>query len=415
MNGTRSIAALLVLSVACDGPSTAPLPPEFRLDHGPVWDGAEVVISSESFITAGAVRVRAGDAADSLPLRRVSGSELAVRLPSLAQDDVALSVELDGTVYPLGNLGLRGYTGFRELAEPLSNDLMLWPRSRASVLTGNLDGMLLIDLPSGNIARFPGTGSYELGGGGPGVTHIDGLFVTVPDNAGDVETWWLLPFAQKVASLPLDAGNIRRIMQLNENAWVLASASRYRFLPAQSHIEEVVSNIYGLYMSPRADRATFRFTGSLVDLPILDAKAATVAYRVAGVRSVQGADFSADGELLAIAGGAGPSGPYRVVLLRAGDGTVLREMALDGAPFTLTLDPVLPLVYVGMEEDERPVVLILDRETFALRGKLVVPATAPECTFGCFGGLIARSAEPALYVLKTDGPAVVYRFTMDVD
>lgn len=419
MNRTRLISALLFLAAACDGSSTSPLPPEFQLDHGPVWDGAEVVITSEAFATARHVIVRAGDSPDSLPLREVSASELAVRLPSLAQDAVGLSIELDGKDYFLANLSVRGYTGFRELPEPLTEHLILWPRSRASVLTGNLGGMLLIDLFSGSIARFPGTGSYGFGGPtaiqGPGITHIDGLFLSSEDIAGHVEAWWLLPFAQSAGSPPLDVGNSRLVMQLNESAWATASSSRLSIRSQLGVMEASIGLFYGLHMSPRADRATFRFEGSLSDLPVLDAKAATVAYQVAGMQVVPGADFSGDGELLAIAGGGWPSGPFRVLMLRAGDGTVLQERPLDGRPFTLTLDPALPLVYVGIVEAGRPVVLVLDRETLALRARLVVPDTVPECSLECFGGVIARSAEPALYVLKTDGSTVVYRFTMDVD
>lgn len=421
-NGRRLLAALVILAAACDGSTTpAPTPPEFVLDAGPVWDGAEIEIGSESFATVKAVRIRAGDAPDSLPLRRLSATRLAVRLPSLGQAAVDLHVELDGTAYPAGTVSLRGYTGYRELAEQFE-DLMLWPRTGASVITGNLDGILLLDLASGIVVRYPGTGRYENGGvRGPGFTHIDGVFVASPDFEEPVETWRLLPSPEKIATHPLRAS--RQIMQLNENAWVLTHSRVYQIYtrsdatqPYQMTLEETFEGIDGLYMSPRGDRATLRFTGALTDLAVFDATTATVAYRVAGIRSVAGADFSADGELLAIVGGGSNlTAPFRVMLLRASDGTVLREMTLDGEPFTVTLDPVLPLVYVGMTENERPVVLVLDRETFAVRGRLAAPASAPACTIGCHEGVIARSAEPALYVMPAEGPEVVYRYAMAVD
>jgi hypothetical protein len=91
----------------------------------------------------------------------------------------------------------------------------------------------------------------------------------------------------------------------------------------------------------------------LTGIPVFSAPAGDLAYVVTQLQSSQAVDFSADGELLAIAGGIGVRGEFsdsdRVMLLQASDGAVIADTVFnDEYVFAVAIDPYRPLVYVGV-------------------------------------------------------------------
>jgi hypothetical protein len=81
-------------------------------------------------------------------------------------------------------------------------------------------------------------------------------------------------------------------------------------------------------------------------------------------------------------------------------------------------------MYVGAAEPDgsllggaHPVVLVLDRRTFAVIATLHVPPDAPTCDTGCYKGVIALSDDPVLYVAWGWQPphTIAWRFTLPSD
>ena len=420
--------ALMAAAFACSDPIEAPPDARFRIEPAAQWSGGWVQVHSPALATADTAVVTV--VGDTVPLEtsRVADTTLAVRLPDTS-GSVQLRVQLDRWPFVLDPIEIYGYTGARQIPVPMDGDLLVWPRNgNANVLAGTPDGVAVIQANTGQVGLFPGTGRYGfLDVRGPGATEMDGVFVLAQVVNGPAEVWRLLPAAER---LLVDSGVLvrRQVMRLNPAAWVLGGAhsitlrrwsdvlGRYQDTTIQA--EEVE----GANMSPRGDRATLRVDWVPGGVPVFDAPAGTVAYRVAGMLRVDGADFSADGEWLALVGGSdfrgGIADTNRLMLVRAATGEIVRDTTLDRVPFAVTLDAYAPLVYVGVDHVSevgiQPAVLVIDRDSGRLLAELRVAASAPPCRLGgCYKAVIARSAEPALYVVwGYQGETWVWRFAM---
>jgi hypothetical protein len=431
MTREHVVLALLAAAFACSDPIEAPPDARFRIEPAAQWSGGWVRVHSTALATADTVVVTVEGDTVLLETSRVADTTLAVRLP-VASGSVQLRVQLGRWPFVLDPIEIYGYTDAREIPAVMDGDLLVWPRDGyANVLAGTPDGVALLRANTGQVRLFPGTGRYGfLDVRGPGATEMDGVFVLAQVVNAPAEVWRLLPTAERLLA---DSGVLvgRQVMRLNPAAWVMGGAhgitlrrwsdvlGRYQDTTIQA--EEVE----GVNMSPRGDRATLRVDWVPGGAPVFDAPAGTIAYRVAGMLRVDGADFSADGEWLALVGGSdfrgGVGDTNRLMLLRAATGEIVRDTTLDRVAFAVTLDAFAPLMYVGVSEDVNPgdgllhpVILVFARETGRLLAELRPPASAPGCFFGdCYKAVIARSAEPALYVVwGYQGVTRVWRFAM---
>lgn len=425
--------ALSAAAFACSDPIEAPPDARFQIEPAAQWSGGWVRVHSPALATADTAIVTI--VGDTVPLetRRVADTTLAVRLPDMS-GSLQLRVQLDHWPFRLDPIDVYGYTGARQIPVLMDEDLLVWPRNgHANVLAGTPNGVALLQANTGHVGLFPGTGRYGFDRArGPGMTFRSGVFALAQDFGAPAELWRLLPTTERLG-VDSEVSNRRQAMQLNARTWLLTSHHYMDLLTWSDSLGHYVlsweiqaEESEGVLMSPRGDRATV-----LVDwvvegggVPVFDAPAGTVAYQVAGMERVAGADFSADGEWLALVGGShlgGASDTNRLVLLRAATGEVVRDTMLDRRPFGVTLDAFAPLMYVGLSGPEsptdvfqHPVVLVLERDTGRLLAELRPPVSAPSCFLGdCYKAVIARSAEPALYVVwGYQGETWVWRFAM---
>jgi hypothetical protein len=432
----RQVArVLLAAAFACSEPIEAPPDARFRIEPAAQWSGGWVQVHSPALATAATAVVTVVGDTVSLETSRVADTTLAVRLPDVS-GSVQLRLQLDRWPFQLDPIEVYGYTDAREIPAVMDGDLLVWPRNGyANVLAGTPDGVALLQANTGQVRTFPGTGQYGFlyGVRGPGVTYQDGVFALLPVYGSPVELWRLLPSATRVSA---DSGvtAYRQAMRLNSGTWLVTSHHYMDLVTWSDSLGRYerswsiqAEETEGVLMSPRHDRATVLVDWAMGGdgVPVFDASAGTVAYRVPGMERVAGADFSADGEWLALAGGGhigGVAATNRLILLRAATGDVVWDTVLDRRPFGVTLDAFAPLMYVGLSDLDvspgdglqHPVVLVFARETGRLLAELRPPAAAPGCFFGdCYKAVIARSAEPALYVVwGYQGETWVWRFAM---
>lgn len=429
---TRAGIALAAIgAVACDGtvaPETFPV----RVAVTAAWAGAEVPIVSQGFRATWLLpSVWLDDVA--LAVRRVDDTTVAATLP-VASGPHALSVRGVYTEPTTVPVTVYGYAGADDSYPDIIADVLVWPRTgHASVLGVSQLGLTLIDLDTKAVTVFdsifdPARCWDVLRG--PGVTYRDSVFLVLPVGGG-IESWRLGPTPVPLASHP-GINVTRQVMQLGPDTWLLGHHHFVEVVsradsasPYQSQVVFQAEETEGVHLSPRKDRATIQIDRAWGGIPVFDVPSGAIAYRVASQEVAAGVDFSADGELLAIVGGTtwfeSPTG--RVLLVRAADGTVLQDTILDRQVFAVAIDPVRPWLYVGATEPDssaaplaghRPIVVVLDRTTFAVIATLRVAPDAPTCDTGCYKGVIALSDDPVLYVAWGWQPphTIAWRFTI---
>lgn len=397
--GARGTPVLIVDTVRVLGPA---LPAGFSVPAS-AWAGGHLPISSESFRNRGiGAALRIG--AVTVLLEREDETTMVAPLPGgLPGGAVTPVLFIDGFTVTLPSVFIAGYTGAQTHAQTIGADTYTWPRTgRASVMGQTQQGIALFDLEAGTIANpaVPTNASVR----GPGPTPQDSVFLL--RNGTSIQAWRLGPSPAWVATYD-DFYNLipRQMMLLSENVmlWVpgqhlyrvaTRSAPGAPFDQGGDHQAEEVE---GVYLSPRKDRGTVRVDHIASGIPVFDAATGQAAYTVTGLVTTYGVDFSADGALLALGGRAGTTArPPRVLLLDAATGTVLADTLLDREIFAVAFDPDRPLLYVGVvEPGVGPVVLVLDRATFALRGEMRAPGPVESASSCCYRGVIALNRDPA--------------------
>jgi hypothetical protein len=171
--------------------------------------------------------------------------------------------------------------------------------------------------------------------------------------------------------------------------------------------------------SPRHDRALFKVfgLGSFVPaspgIPVFSAPSGAVAYFLTQLKWTFAADFSPDGEWLAIAGGTGawphPTDTSTVLMVSASSGEVVASATVPGVgAVVLAFDPQRPLVYLG---DGSGRVVVLDRTT--LQPIATMDASQPDPQGrGGLAGVIALDNQNGLYYWPGNGATIVWRFTL---
>jgi hypothetical protein len=290
---------------------------------------------------------------------------------------------------------------------------------------GSDAGLTFINLDAGTVTSFDSFIDLHYIHG-PGATYQDSVFI-VARAGSSLEAWRVLPTPTLIDSVT-QSGQCycRQAMQLGPNTLYMgAGGIGWEILTRPDSTQPWslalqapggVSETEGAYISPRHDRATITVDGSLSGIPVFDAPSGSLAYYVTQLERATGVDFSPDGELLAMVGT--PAGGYltgRVLLLRASTGEVLGDTTVGHTVFGVAIDPVRPLLYVGEDQgDGHPSILVIDRTSFHLVGKMSVPAASAECNTACYKSVIAVSSANALYLVAAYNPpgTQAYRFTL---
>ena len=411
-------AAIALSSIACSD-STTPGQADFTITPATAWAGSEIVVAGHGLATASTPPVfRVGDS--TLAGRSVNDSTWAVTLPTTVSGPVTVTLTLNGHGVTLDPVKVRGATRADEFTVRFPWDLLVWPKTGdASVLGGDADGnLVLLNATTGVVTTIDSLIDSNLMRG-PGVTTRDSTFLLRPRLSQSLESWTLFPAPARIEQFAAITST-RQVMQFGPDAFFVSHNHQFDVTAPGGNYSEQAEETSGVIMSPTHDRATIRVNSDPSGAPVFNVATGAIAYRLADLTSVQGAEFSADGQLLAAAGGVtGPGTPGRVVLVQAANGTVLQDTTLTSAVWGIALDPNRPLVYVGIDVPDaggggatHPGIVVLDRGSLARLGLMVATASGPGCIIsGCYGGVLATSSEPAVYAIWSwQGNARAWRF-----
>lgn len=380
------------------------------------WVGTPLSIHSQAFRTRGAgAFLRFGTV--TAPLVRSDDTTLSAQIPTtLKAGPVTPVVELDGYSISLASITVYGYAE-AQILPLVAAEGLAWPRTgNASLMAQTVNGLSLFDLNARTVNTFNGVGTYNGCMFSPGPTYLDSVFA-VCGAGGMVETWRLLPTPIRLAITPYSLS--WEAIQMDSVSWLLANKDFVQAPSGSTALFEAAGPVY----SPRHDRALFKAFGvngrfGLPDspgIPVFSAPSGAVAYFLPQLKWTFAADFSADGEWLAIAGGSGaypqPADTLTVLMVRASTGEVVASAALPhvGAR-VLAFDPRRPFVYLGNGGPNGRVV-VLDRTT--LQPIATMDASEPD-PLGRGGGpgVIALDSQNGLYFWPGNGATIVWHFIL---
>jgi hypothetical protein len=417
--GTALMAAVICVTTACQShDSTEPLPPPaptgpFVISPSAAFAGSTVMIHGAEFRTRGTGAVLGiGDTLTSLA--RVDDTTMSVHLPATLGGVVTPVLKLDGYQFPLASITVFGFAAMHSFEES-THEATVWPRTGRAVVMGFSDetsGLSFFDLDATTVTTFPQVHYYLHG---PGATYQDSVFLF--QSGGDsIESWRVLPVPERIATyVGIGNGIDWEAMQLSPNQWL--TADKYDIATPTGLVQTFEPQ--GALMSPRRDRSTLRALGAsgpgfgdrLPGIPVFDVPSGRVAYTVP-LKVAIDADFSPDGELLAMVGGAFYINDMkRVMLFRASTGEVLGDTTLDRTVYSVAIDPSRPLLYVGTITGNRPTIVVLDRSTFRSVGEMEAPAYTSAVAYP---GVIALNSQNGLYFFwyGNGDPSPAWRFSL---
>ena len=410
---------LLLALGACIEPASAPPDPvPVALLTPEVWSGGEAVLNSAAFAPErGLPVVLLND--DTLAVHRLDDTTVAAQLPDLPGTQALRVLAADVLDLPIA-IELRGFESatwgplMNERLQPLPG----WPPSVVgSGVTGaavwNLHATMATPLPDSlhDPACSRGVGpSYATSG----VSLVASCDVT----SGLWRWWsWRVHPALELVEDTLCGGSDRFVAALSPG--VSASVAHHDVIVSvrdgstcsgQPFIR--AEETYDIAISPRGDRAVILagnyspLDGSpSLGVPVLDVPTGRLAYGVAPILRSPTAAFSAEGDTLFLAG-LDEADRYLLLVLRAGDGLVLRSVALPFKASAIAPDASRPWLYVVGEDfsARQGRLLVFDRDSLGLRASLDVPDTIP-------GGLccdhtariVPSPPEQRVYVVNVSG------------
>lgn len=341
-------------------------------------------------------------------LVRIDDTTMSALLPATLGGSVAPVLKLDGYQLPLASITVYGFAAMHSYEES-THEATVWPRTGRAVVMGFSDetgGLSFFDLDATTVTTLPQV-HYLLHS--PGATYQDSVFLF---KLGDdsIESWRVLPVPERLATYG-GIGDLANweAMQLGPNQWLTASKSGITYPTGGVQTFQP----QGVSMSPRHDRATLRTLGSdpLTGVPVFDVSSGRIAYTVP-LKVAIDADFSSDGELLAMTGGSVfVSDQKRVMLFRASAGEVLGDTTFDRSVYSVAIDPSRPLLYVGTRTGNRPTIVVLDRATFRAVGEMQAPAYV---SAAAYPGVIALNSQNGLYFFwyGNGDPSPAWKFTL---
>jgi hypothetical protein len=397
------LAVLSACATAPDAGSSGPVSVTPRA----IWGDADLTLRAGEL--SDSVVIRANGDTTPLVQRRLDDTTIAVRLMPGARGAVQLTVDVGSrrllaepvTVY--GFIRQFDYDARTDILQSL--DIL-----PGKVLGGDAQGMVMLDPAAGTMRRYPGTGQFSGGAfEGPGPTPEDNVFIADPGFGNPIRRWRLFPETQPLEFLPLNFP--RYAMQLSTNVLLASQTDQFdiwvRPDEASGYLRafHMIAAVDGVVMSPRHDRGAIIMRSATEQVPVFDASGA-IAWRMP-LSAARGVDFSADGELLAAVGRAsGLDSTSHLYVLRASDGTVVRDTAFEDEASAVHFDPVLPLIYVTFLTSDSagawPVLAVLQRDTFRRVASISVPHDAGQCViYGtCYNLAITRGPEPIVSVIS---------------
>jgi hypothetical protein len=421
---TPSSVLLIFLVVACSDAVDPQKPGEpaaavFTIADRSLWAGSGMLIESDAFAGLGSppeVRL------DGVPLEvsRIGPEVFEATLPTTASGQYLPTISLGKGSVDLPSIAVAGFSGAEELGFNMALGAEAMPGTGnatligASRFPGELEGRLtFVHLETGSHERFEGP-LYDFDQlRTPGTSYRPGVMFGQTAEG-------IRPFSLNGATVvledPISVTLARQIAELAEGVYLVTS--HHHVSISDGSYDQQLEESQGIALSHAAGRATV-WGGNTVNigLPVFTVPGGSLAFLLTEVFRPTAVEFSADGELLAVAG-AEPAGNL-LRIFRASDGELLEEQTLPAQPIALAFDPVRPLLYVGLGGTYgglaavKPSLMVFDRETFSLLGHLSAAAAELSCEAGCVEAEIAVSAEPAVYLAGfLNSPLRTFRYSI---
>lgn len=386
LRSLKRLIALLACLTACREPADAgPTSFEPVLSARELWSGGTATLSDPWFKNTSPIVVLG---TDTLTVTRLDSTTLLLLLPRTA-GTLPLSV-IAGTQWAtLGDVTLHGFQSFR-LGPFMSGQPYWLPGGGAPrVMAGANEGAAIVDLHTlMPVYTLPDSISTPDCTWTPSPTHRPDRFVMIgkrPNNqCGNAKLWSLTDPPVAFDSIST-GGTWYTSGQPSPGRWVFNWNNHNVFYIcepscAPPKVFNTVDIPNGITISPRADR----FLWLPAERPVVyDAISLDTAFVLAAFSRLQGA-FSFEGDTLALTATDTPYHEHvHVLLVRAEDGAVLRDMQVDtlyrdgGAiPGPVAFDPTRPWLYATMfswstgDTVLRPSVIVLDRANWTVLGVL---------------------------------------------
>ncbi len=383
----KRILALLTCVVACREPADAgPTSFEPVLSARELWSGGELLLTEPWFQTE-APSVVLGS--DTLFPTRLNDTTFVLRLPQQT-GTYPIRVMAGDQAASLGSVTLHGFEQAR-LGPYMSGQPYWLPGGGAPlVFAGANHGAAIVDLRTLTpVYSLPDSISSPDCTWTPSPSHRTDRFVLIGRRAdgscGFPKLWSLTQPPVALDSIACCGFEWYTSGQPSPGRWIFNQNNHNQFYvcdPACASTSFLsIDGPNGVLVSPRGDRFLWLPASDPV---VRDARTLDTAWVIPGFRSLEGA-FSFEGDTLAVTAHRddGPGG--HLLVLRADDGTVLRDIRLDSLTSdtaryfsvgTVAFDPIQPWLYVttytysAADTAWNMSLVVLDRATWSLLGVL---------------------------------------------
>lgn len=315
-----------------------------------VWSGSELSITSAGLRGAANLPTVLLDGS-ALPTRRIDDTTLSATLPdSPGPHSVRLaSTGFDPRAVPVYLRGFVSYIEGPELSgriEPGRDPRYVFGSGPLSLRRWNVASNKVIDL--GDTVHAVSCTR----GVGPG-PNVGEIVVTPGCASGRWSVWHTEPLYPLADTAAVRTARVVAVLATGRSVVLGVDTVFVSACDGGTCTIESVPGTEGrdVVRSPRGDRAAFltRIVGAsgAPGAPVVDVTLGKIGYRVTALREARGAAFSNGGDTLYLAGAEGPSGPFTLVAVRAGDGTSLTSARLEFEPCAVAVDPAAPWLYVA--------------------------------------------------------------------
>ena len=258
----------------------------------------------------------------------------------------------------------------------------------------------------------------------------DAAKVLLHDPNGGVYAWYLDPvpiLADTNPVWPQGSASPAYLLEAAPGRWLRQFGQQQVVFTGPTSSVFAGSILKGLLLSPTGARATVRAFASF-GIPVFDVPNGSLAYLVTSLVSSPGAEFSADGDRLYMAGAVDNGFSEHVLAgVHSDDGSLifLEPLPRLQRPFSLALDPSAALVYVvGLTLEGGVTVQVHDQVSGALVATLDFEIGVPDPCFNLqcsWGALVVDGTTNNLFfvpggvVYGNPDQTTVYQFSLPPD
>lgn len=382
----------LGILLACSDPIEPPTAPRVVISPAAQWSGGEVLLSSHDLGSRSLPRLLAGT--DTLAVRRVSDTVVAVVLPIGASGTLHLDLLRDGIRYSLGQVERVGFRETHFVAPYFAGELVTAWRGNPVLIGegGGLNfGLQALDLGTMLLTPLPNVFAPPVYGLSP--TRVPNEFLAT-DSARRVYRWRYTSVPGFIDTVPsfINTSLIRQSVQFQDSIWLITSSHSANvrrgstwlfpdFVPQGGGVGLRAEGSWNVFLSPRGDLATYSVNNGVPGVPVFRMATGDTAYTLGpGFHFTLAAGFSGDGDRLFFLGGDISPTADSLLVVRASTGEVLGGVRVPADFATgLATDPVNGSVYVEAIRQGHPTVLVYDQDLRPV-GELPGPVGAtPTC------------------------------------